>query len=91
MPEMLGFHGEYPLIHLKAKFWSFLVKNCKKSAVKHSLEKPIFLNFLNLSPTFCPILSHENDFYLTGSRPLEFIFFEDFSILTVPFPLQIGI
>ena len=54
---MLGIDGEYPAAHRKAKFWRFLVKNCKKkSAVKHSTEKHILLNFVNLSPTFCPIL-----------------------------------
>ena len=56
IPEMLGFDGEYPAVQPKAKFWHFLVKNCKKSAVKHSIEKPILLNFVNLSPTFCPRL-----------------------------------
>ena len=30
IPEMLGFDGEYPAVHLKAKFWRFLVNNCKK-------------------------------------------------------------
>ena len=29
-PEMLGIDGEYPAAHWKAKFWRFLVKNCKK-------------------------------------------------------------
>ena len=42
---MLGFDGEYPVIHSKGKYWRFLVKNSKKSAVKHSKEKPILLNF----------------------------------------------
>ena len=56
IPEMLGFNGEFPAVHPKAKFWRFLVKNCKKSAVEHSIEKPILLNFVNLSPTFCPKL-----------------------------------
>ena len=53
---MLRFDGEYPAAHPKAKFWSFLVKNGKKLAVKHSIEKPILLNLVNLSATFCPIL-----------------------------------
>ena len=59
---MLVFDGEYPAVQPKAKFWHFFVKNCKKSAVKHSIEKPIFLNFVNFSPTFCPRL------YRTKSR-----------------------
>ena len=59
--ETPGFDGEYPAVHPKAKFWRFLVKDYKKSAVKHSIEKSIFLliynlNFVNLSPTFCPRL-----------------------------------
>ena len=28
-------------------------KNCKKSSVKRSIEKPVLLKFVNLSPTFC--------------------------------------
>ena len=54
--EMLGFDGDYPAAHLKAKFWHFSVKSLKKLAVKQSIEKPILLNFVNLSPTFCPRL-----------------------------------
>ena len=53
IPEMLGFDGEYPAVHPIARFWRFLVKKCKKSAVKCSIEKPILLNFVNLPPTFC--------------------------------------
>ena len=49
MSEILGFDGKYPAVQLKANFWHFLVKICKKSAVKHSIEKPILLR-----------LSHEN-------------------------------
>ena len=56
IPEMLGFDGEYPAVHPKAKFWSFLLKNCTKLAVKHSIEKPILFNFVNLPPSFCPRL-----------------------------------
>ena len=37
----------------KAKF---SVKICKKPAVKHSIEKAISRNFVNLSTTFCPRL-----------------------------------
>ena len=53
IPEMLGLDGEYSVVHLIAKFWGFLVKNCKNATVKHSIEKTILLNFVNFSPTFC--------------------------------------
>ena len=49
---MLRFDGEYPGVYPKATFWRFSVKNCKKSASKDSIEKPILLNFVNLTPTF---------------------------------------
>ena len=42
---MFKFSGEYPAVHAKAKFWHFLLKNCKKSAVKHSIEKSYFAQF----------------------------------------------
>ena len=87
---MLGFDSEYPAMQLQAKFWRFLVKNCKKSAIKYSIEKPILLTFVSLSQTFCPRLSEETVFlFLTWSRPLDFTFSEDFSIWKGPFALQI--
>ena len=49
IPETLGFDGKYPTVH--------------KSAVKHSMEKPILLNLVNLSKQFCPRLSEETDFH----------------------------
>ena len=61
--EMLGFDGKYPAVHPKAKIWRILVKNCTKSAATHSIEKPVLVNFVNLSPIFCPRLSEETDFH----------------------------
>ena len=61
-PETFGFDGEYPAENIKAQFWHFSVKNCKISTVKHSMEKPIFFNFVNLF-TFCPRFFEETDFY----------------------------
>ena len=51
---MLGFEDEYPAGYPNANFLRFSVKNRIKSAVKHSIEKPILLNFVNLSTTFWP-------------------------------------
>ena len=65
MPEMLGFDGEYPAVQPKAKFSRLLIKHGKKSAVKHSIEKPILLNFVNLSATFCPRLYVCKDVYIS--------------------------
>ena len=30
--------------------------NHKKTAAEHSIEKPIFLNFVNLSTNSCPVI-----------------------------------
>ena len=30
-----------------------VLQNCQKSTVKHSIEKPMLLNFLDLSTIFC--------------------------------------
>ena len=35
LPEMLGFDGEFPAVSPIAKLCRFLIKNCKKSALKH--------------------------------------------------------
>ena len=40
----------------QSQILTFFGKNRKKSAVKHSIEEPILLNVVNLSPTFCPRL-----------------------------------
>ena len=46
----------------KPNFDIFL-KSYKPLAVKHSIEKSIQLNFVNLSKTFCPRMSGEIHFY----------------------------
>ena len=71
LSKMLRFLGNYTAVHPKAKSWSFLVKNCEKSAVKDSIEKPILLDFVNMSPTFCLRLSEETDFHFElGPDPM---------------------
>ena len=62
--------------------------------VEHSIEKPILLNFVNLSPNFCSKLCEKTNFhFLFGPDPriLDFTFFEGFSILKVLFALQTDI
>ena len=49
---MLGFDGTYSAGHPKAKFRLFSLI-AKVSAVKHFIEKPILLNFVNLSTALC--------------------------------------
>ena len=49
---MFEFNGEYPAVHPKVKFSRFLLKSCKNSAVKHSIQKPILLNFVNCIQPF---------------------------------------
>ena len=51
--ETLVFDGEYPD---KRQISIFVQENCEKSALRHSIEKPILLNFVNLSTIPCPRL-----------------------------------
>ena len=51
--ETLVFDGEYPD---KRQISIFVQENCEKSALRHSIEKPILLNFMNLSTIPCPRL-----------------------------------
>ena len=37
-------------------------KKLQKTAVKHSIEKPILLYLVNMSSIFCPRLSEETNF-----------------------------
>ena len=54
---MLGPDSKYPAGHPKTNLWRFSVKNSKILTVEHFiLEKPIWLNFVNLSTIFCPRL-----------------------------------
>ena len=71
---MLGFDSKYLPVHPTDKFSRFTVKNCKKSAITHSMGKPILLNFVNLSITSCPRL-------YTAKTPLTFL--EEFFVRTV--------
>ena len=58
---MLGFDGEYPAVQPKAKVkvsrkLKFPNKKLQKISCKTFHRKPILLNFVNLSPKFCPKL-----------------------------------
>ena len=67
-----------------------LLENWEKSAAKHSTEKTILLNFVNLSTTFCPRLSEKKDFYFWfDPGHVEFISFGDFCILNDSLPLKL--
>ena len=46
-----------------------------KESGKQATEKPILLNFVNLSRNFCPTLSEKTDFYFSlGPVPLNLHF-----------------
>ena len=44
--------GKYSACHQK-KILTVVLQNCEKTAVKHSIEKPVLLNFGDLSTIFC--------------------------------------
>ena len=43
----------------QVKVWILMIglQKCEKSSVKHSIEKPMLLNFFDLSTIFCSRLS----------------------------------
>ena len=49
----LAFIGKYSV---KRKIWTFVLRNCKKSVVEHSIERLTILYFVDLSTIFCPRL-----------------------------------
>ena len=51
--EMLGIDGKVLNRQPKKKILTVMLQNCKKSAVKHSIEKLMSLNFLGLSTIIC--------------------------------------
>ena len=84
MPEILGFDSECPAGYPKAKFWLFLVKNCKDSTQKHSIEK-------HTLPNFVRNFLRKQVFISNLVQTSWFYFFEDFRISKDLFPLQIDI
>ena len=48
----------------KKQILSFVLENSKKSVVKHPIEKPVLLNFLNLSTILSPRLPEKTHFHL---------------------------
>ena len=51
--EMLGIDVKVLSPLPKKEILTVVLKNCEKSAVKHSIEKPILLTLLNLCIMFC--------------------------------------
>ena len=56
-PKCLKLMGKYSASHLKRQFWQFCYKTSKKkSAVTHSVQKPMLLYFMDFSTIFSPRL-----------------------------------
>ena len=51
---MLGTDGNVTSRLPIGQVLTVVCQNCKKSAVKYSIEKATFLNFVDLSTIFCP-------------------------------------
>ena len=62
--EMLGIDGKVLGQPPKKQTLTVVLQNLGKSAAKHSNEKPMLLNFLNLSTIFSPMLPEERYFHL---------------------------
>ena len=52
---MLGADSKCQASQPKGTFWK--ARKMQKSAVKHSIEKPILLNFVSFSAIFCQTMS----------------------------------
>ena len=73
-----------------AQIPTFSVKNSKKSAVKHSIEKPILLNFVYLSTIFYPRLSEEIEFHFKlGPDPLILHFLKNLEFQKTHLPFKV--
>ena len=60
---MLGVDGKVCSYPLKKQILIVVLQNCKKSAVKHTVEKPMWFIFIDLSTVFCPWLTEGKYFY----------------------------
>ena len=66
---MLGNDGRQAISRPpKRQILTVKLQNCKKSAVKHSIEKPVILNFLNLSTIIYPRLYEKIYFHLNSTH-----------------------
>ena len=50
---MFGIDSKYTVGHQRLVL-TVVLQNCKKTAVKHSIKKPIFCTFMNLSAIIYP-------------------------------------
>ena len=60
IPEIPRIDSKYQAWSPNQKILKVVLENSEKSAVKHSIQKPILLNFLNLSTIFSPRLKIES-------------------------------
>ena len=75
---MLEIDAKYPPGNPKTNFDS-CTKNCKKSAVKHSIERPILLNFLNLGAIFAHDCQRKHIFVSNSAQTLPNLHFLEIS------------
>ena len=61
-PELFGTEGESPGNHPDRKFWQLRLRTVANQ-LRHSLQKPISPDFVNLSSISGPRLSVEIHFY----------------------------
>ena len=73
MPSMLGIDEKVLSPPGKSQILTIMLQKCQKLALKHSIEEPVLLNYMNLSTIFCPRLSghgsRKHILSLTQSRP----------------------
>ena len=76
---------------LKKRYFDNCVSKLQKTAVNYSIEKPMLLNFVDLSATFYPRFSSLHFPLLLGPEAMEFTISTYFNISKDSFTLQIHI
>ena len=77
MPSMLGIDEKVLSPPGKSQILTIMLQKCQKLALKHSIEEPVLLNYMNLPTIFCPRLSgHEETYFISNSvqTPMAIIF-----------------
>ena len=68
IPEILGSNGQVLSQPPERNIFTFALQKFAKSAIQHSIEKPMLFNFADLSAIFCPRLYFWTKYFIGSFR-----------------------
>ena len=82
--KCLEFIGKCSASYIKEKNLTVVLQKCKKSALKHSIQKTLLLNLVDWFTIFCPRLDQETSLTQPGPHGIYiFCIFSVYSLLKI--------